>query len=130
MFKINDNLATHGIGEIIHPLPDNLSRTGQVLEGTEFVILDCRDMNDGYNPLPIYDKKIRKGVELLDVYGKVVICCGAGISRSNAIAIGLLVEYFGLPFDLAEEIVKETVPIAQPEPHLLTGLKKYFGVTC
>ena len=48
-------------------------------------------MIDGENPLLEYKLKIMRVLSYLELGEKVVICCRAGISRSNAIALGVLV---------------------------------------
>ncbi|GEM_PF-4626200 len=47
MYRITNELATHGLGEIEYPLSKDKLRTGEMLEGTEYVILDCRDRGIG-----------------------------------------------------------------------------------
>jgi predicted protein tyrosine phosphatase len=58
-----------------------------------------------------------------------LICCVAGISRSNAIALGILVKYFNMDFYEASELVKEKVPQANISPEHIEKLKKMFKVT-
>ena len=125
MFKITDNLATHGLGEWTYP--EKTRRHGQ-LEGTDFWIVDVRDMRDESQPLEVYQDKIEHAISNLERYGKIVICCGAGQSRSNAIAIGVLMKYRHMDFYDAYNQVTEKVPIAQIEPCHISALKKLFNV--
>ncbi len=53
-----------------------------------------------------------EAIELIKRYDKVVICCPAGVSRSNSIAVGVLVKYFGISFEEACKLVNKKVPIA------------------
>jgi hypothetical protein len=68
---------------------------------------DVRDLYDGrnsfgdHNTLEDYERKIDLAWDKMQKYGRVVICCVAGTSRSNAIALGVLVRYFKMPFDEA-----------------------------
>lgn len=59
-------------------------------------------------------------------YGKVLVACRAGISRSPAILIGYFAVY-ELPkinWDKAFKFIKKKIPQAHPEPHLLEAVKK------
>jgi predicted protein tyrosine phosphatase len=68
-------------------------------------------------------------LELIGKQGRVVICCVAGISRSNAIALGVLVKYFDMDFYDAWELVRQRVPRANINSSHISKLKKLFGVT-
>jgi len=93
-------------------------------------VADVRDLyDDDSNDLEDYEKKIDLAWELLQKNGRVVICCVAGISRSNAIALGVLVKYFAMDFYDAWELVKERVPRANINPNHISKLKKLFNVT-
>ena len=133
MYRILDNLATHGIGENI--LTDGgKSRTGMKLAPGrimgEWYIVDVRDMlNHGGNPVSLYKKKIFTVAGFLLEDKKIVICCGSGHSRSNAIAIGVLADKFGMNFYDALELVKKKVPICKINPSHIDALKKLFDVT-
>ena len=49
-------------------------------------ILDVRDLfDDDSNSLKDYKEKIDLTWDMIHKHGKVVVCCVAGISRSNAI---------------------------------------------
>ncbi|MFZ0223842.1 MAG: hypothetical protein WA323_24025 [Candidatus Nitrosopolaris sp.] len=94
MNKILDNLATHGIGE-----PGLLKGYSECKEGLidNFRIVDVRTVVDGENPLFEYELNIIRVVSYLELGEKVVICCRAGVSRSNAIALGVLVHFRSMP---------------------------------
>ncbi|MDN5846214.1 MAG: dual specificity protein phosphatase family protein [Candidatus Nitrosocosmicus sp.] len=93
-------------------------------------VLDVRDLNDdSTNSLERYKEKIDLAWELIQEHGKVVICCVAGRSRSNAIALGVLIKYFGMDFYKALEFIKSKVPRSNIDPAHLEKLKNLFHVT-
>lgn len=128
LYKINESLATHGLGEIGYPLSKDKLETGRLLEDTDFTILDCRDLMDEPNDLETYRTKLIEASGLLQKHKKIVICCGAGMSRSPAIAIGVLTKEFKMDFFDAYNLVHEKVPIAEIEPCHISSLKKIFKV--
>lgn len=74
----------------------------------EYSVVDVRDLVDkeGNSDQAILEK-IKAAVDLLKQNHKVVICCDYGISRSNAIAIGVIVKCFDYNFDEAVKFVME-----------------------
>jgi len=97
-FKINEQLGTMAEGET----PP---------EG--WMVLSVRDLRDGLeNPLKIC-KKIDYACAFLSLGAKIMIKCYAGISRSNSIAMGILVEYFNMEWLEALSLVLTNVPRAQ-----------------
>lgn len=78
-----------------------------------FKVLDIRDrMLDAPNPMHVYRRLVIEAIEVIKGHGKVVICCSAGVSRSNSIAVGVLARHFGFRFEEACNLVSEKVPIA------------------
>jgi protein-tyrosine phosphatase len=125
MYKILDNLATHGIGE-----PGILKGYSECKQGSidNFRIIDVRTLVDGPNPSFDYELSIMRVISNLEIDEKVVICCRLGISRSNAIALGVLVHYFKIEFDQALELIISKVPICNIlTPHIL-ALQKLFNI--
>jgi len=60
-------------------------------DGGEYGIVDVRDLVDrGGNPPSLVAEKIEQALSHLERGQKVVICCDYGVSRSNAIAAGVL----------------------------------------
>lgn len=55
-------------------------------------------MIDGENAISKYMLNIVRVTSYLEIGERVVICCRAGVSRSNAIAVGVLVCYFKMDF--------------------------------
>ena len=129
MYIINDRLATDGIGEDVYPTPDNQLQTFKKIN--DWTILDVRCLNDeGLNTLDDYQERIDVGCNMMEFHPdmKLVVCCGAGHSRSNAIALGILVKQ-GMDFWDAWELIKEKVPVSQIDPSHISALKKLFNVT-
>jgi protein-tyrosine phosphatase len=92
-------------------------------------VVDVRDLADEWNPPYLYAEKIFNVVRILNTHDtyKVVVCCGAGISRSNSIALGYLI-YKGFRFDEAMKLIEEKVPIASIEPGHIKAIKQLFGI--
>ena len=73
----------------------------------ELVVLDVRDLVDKFGNSPDATRdKIEQGAALMAQGKRVVVCCDYGISRSNAIAAGILSLFKGIELDQA---VKEVV---------------------
>jgi UDP-glucuronate decarboxylase len=74
--------------------------------GEELRVVDVRDLVDrGGNSDQIILSKIDAAAKLLKENVKVVICCDYGVSRSNAIAAGVLAKHLKLDFDEAVQLV-------------------------
>ena len=133
LFKILDNrLATAGISQFSYKvLNEGLHQTNKYENAIDsWQILDVRDLfDDDSNSLKDYKEKIDLAWDMIQKHGKVVVCCVAGISRSNAIALGVLVKYFNMDFYEAWELVNAKVPIANIDPGHIEKLKKLFNVT-
>jgi predicted protein tyrosine phosphatase len=125
MFQIADKLATHGLGETTYPA----TRLAEgLLESTDFWIVDVRDMLDEPQDMQVYKDKIDYAISCLEKHRKIVICCGAGMSRSPAIAIGVLIKHYKMDFYDGYNLVHDNVPIAEIEPCHVSKLKKMFNV--
>jgi nucleoside-diphosphate-sugar epimerase/rhodanese-related sulfurtransferase len=73
-------------------------------------IIDVRDLVDkeGNENLTIL-KKIEQGVDALNRGKKVIVCCDCGISRSNAVAAGILASFEKRNFhDSLRQVLKAT----------------------
>jgi len=69
-------------------------------------VLDVRDLVDkNGNSVSNIKEKIEKGLHHLQHGSRVVVCCDYGISRSNAIAAGILARHISVSFDQAIELV-------------------------
>lgn len=126
MFRITEQLATHGIGEKYYPLKYVDCEVGEI-DG--FQIIDVRPLLDeSGNSDADYKLNISRVTSYLENGKKVVICCGAGISRSNGVALMVLVKYFKMDYYDALELIRDKVPIAQIEPAHLDAAKRIFKV--
>ena len=98
--------------------------------GEKWPVVDCRDMIDGSgNPLWLYEKKIQAACDRINWHGKVIICCIAGISRSNSIAAGVLMKKYKMEYIDAIGEVRDKVPYADMDIAHLNALKKLFPPT-
>jgi protein-tyrosine phosphatase len=112
----NKSLATFGIEE------DKRQNINYI---NGYKVLDVRSLlDDTGNKDEDYYKLIDKGVYLLDNYDKVVVCCTAGISRSNAIAIGILMKYWKMDFQTAFEMVNNKISNCLIENAHINALKR------
>lgn len=121
-----NKLATHNLDD------EGWDYLEDVYSGPDFIldwpVVDCRMMEDGPgNPLAIYQYKIDEAIRKLDKYGKVLIGCHAGISRSNAIAAGVLMKKYKYEYQDALDLVHEKVKIDLIEPAHLSNLRKLQG---
>jgi len=74
---------------------------------SDMVVLDVRDLVDKFGNSPDATRdKIEQGAALMAQGKRVVVCCDYGISRSNAIAAGILSLFRGIKL---EQAVKEVV---------------------
>lgn len=72
----------------------------------ELEVVDVRDLVDkSGNSIGSIRAKIEKGICALKSGRKVVICCDYGISRSNAVAAGIITQYEAVSFDQAVKMV-------------------------
>ncbi len=119
MYIITDWLATHGLDwQFDGSLPEDMilqPDASGIING--YKVFDIRTkLMDAPTDLHVYRRLVIEASEILKAHGKVVVCCSAGISRSNAIAIALLMKRSGMNFRDAFNIVKFKVPIANPLP--------------
>lgn len=79
-----------------------------------FKVFDIREkMRDSQNPIHI-KSLAEEAPELLGKHDRIVVCCSAGVSRSNSIAIAILMKQAKMTFEEAYKLVQEKVPIADP----------------
>ena len=132
---IEGKLATEGIQQFSYQFYSEGNYQPNQFTSSSWAVVDVRDLyngnsfgNNNNNILEDYERKIDLAWEMMQKYGRVVICCVAGTSRSNAIAIGVLVRYFKMPFDEAWKLVHYKVPIADIHEVHITSLKELLGV--
>lgn len=107
---------------MIHWINNELG-TAQKSEVKEnnYKIVDVRDMVDKKgNSKQLILEKINTAIQLIKEKNRVVICCDYGLSRSNAIAIGVLVKYYGYNFEEAVKLIikktnRETIQLGMLE---------------
>lgn len=128
---IEGQLATWGAGDqgwsYMHNRYNLIQQKELEVGGEKWPVTDCRDMIDGSgNPLWLYEKKINDSIFKLETFGKVIICCIAGISRSNSIAMGVLIKWKGMDYIDAYGEIRDKVPYADIDNAHLNALKKLF----
>ncbi len=92
-------------------------------------IVDVRDLVDkaGNGSGPVQEK-IRQGVELLTQGKRTVVCCDYGMSRSNAIATGILATFEKIGFEKALRRVQEATGEAQIKVEPLNAVRDALGL--
>ena len=135
MYKILDNLATHGLAydndgdNKRYPISKDSVSEQEILtfsektdkDGNKWLIIDARILSDyEVNDIDDYLALIDAALRALYQNHNVVICCGAGISRSNAIALGVLMKHFHRDFYDAVDLIEEKVPICNIDPLHIT----------
>jgi nucleoside-diphosphate-sugar epimerase len=100
-----------------------------VRDVSDINIIDVRDLVDkaGNRSEPIREK-IRQGVESLGQGKRTVVCCDYGMSRSNAIAIGILTSFDKVTFDSALRQVQEATGETQIKLEPLNAVRKALGL--
>lgn len=63
----------------------------------------------------------------IETGNRVLICCEAGISRSNAMALTVMTK-MGYDFHDAYNFIKERVKISNIEVSLLSDIMRYYGI--
>lgn len=78
--------------------------------GSDLAVLDVRDLVDKQGNTPKATReKIRQGLELLRQERRLVVCCDYGISRSNAIAAGILSQLNNISLEAAaRQVIQAT----------------------
>jgi hypothetical protein len=113
--------------------PNNKTTNKQIVNGRVWTIVDARIISeqgeDHHNRYPLlHNYLMANACHILHTGYRCLIICDTGISRSNSIALGVLVEYYGINFYDALDLIKEKVPISQINPPHIEFLKRKFGV--
>jgi nucleoside-diphosphate-sugar epimerase len=91
-------------------------------------MLDVRDLVDGAgNPVKLAEEKINAGVAILREKKRLVVCCEFGMSRSNAIAVGILCRMENISFDQGLRLVIDATKEAQIKLSVLKTVKKILN---
>ena len=126
MYKILENLATDGLGQ-----PSELSAYVDCEIGfiDDFRIIDVRVLPEFDTPSSFeYKLNIMRVASYLELGEKVVVCCSHGMNRSNAIALGVLVQYFKMDFFQAWELIQSRVSVCTIISTNIVALTKLFNV--
>jgi hypothetical protein len=127
MYKILENLATHGLGE-----PRELKNyiDGQIGFIDDFRIIDVRKLPEFVAPPSPAEYKLNiiRVTSYLELGDKVAICSSRGMNRSNAVALGVLVQHFKMDFFKAWELIQTRVPICNIISANIVALTKLFNV--
>jgi UDP-glucuronate decarboxylase len=92
-------------------------------------IIDVRDLVDkAGNRADAVRQKITEGCESLRAGKKTVVCCDYGISRSNAVAAGILAKYESIPFEAAVRRVLEATGEKEIKVDPLQAVRKALEV--
>lgn len=118
---VDKKLATSGLGGKNGKLPFKVK--GKIyLNNIVWHIIDVRDLKDGNkeycNEDLQYDTKIKKAISYLKKGRSVVICCAKGKSRSNAIALGVLMKYYKMTYAKALNLVNDKAHAKIRKPNL------------
>jgi UDP-glucuronate decarboxylase len=100
-----------------------------VFDKTDACIVDVRDLVDkAGNGTDAIRDKIFQGVEYLAQGRRVIVCCDYGISRSNAIATGILATVENIAFDAALRQVQEATGESEIRLSPLSAVRKALGL--
>lgn len=97
---LNNSVATGAYQEVF----------AQYGADTSFHILDVRNLVDkSGNNIHEIQLKIKEGVNALSANKKLIVCCDYGMSRSNAIAIGIISKTTSISFSEAVEVARQKI---------------------
>lgn len=92
-------------------------------------IVDVRDLVDkAGNRSEAIREKIRQGIESLAQGRRTIVCCDYGMSRSNAIATGILSSFDKKAFDTALRQVQEATGETQIKLEPLNAVREALGL--
>lgn len=113
--------------------PNDKTTHNHIINGDLWTIVDARIISEQgeeqHNRYPLlHNYLVANAYRILQNGNRCLIICDTGASRSNSIALNVLIEYFGFNFYDAWELIEEKVPICQiGQPHI-AFLKRKFGV--
>jgi nucleoside-diphosphate-sugar epimerase len=101
----------------------------QVAQEPDINIIDVRDLVDkAGNRADAVRQKINEGCDSLRADKKTVVCCDYGISRSNAVAVGILALYESIPFEAAVRRVLEATGEREIKVDPLQAVRQALGL--
>ena len=99
-----------------------------VRQDEDMNIIDVRDLVDkAGNRADAVRQKITEGCESLRAGKNTVVCCDYGISRSNAVAVGILAMYESIPFETAVRRVLEATGEKEIKAEPLQAVRRALG---
>lgn len=99
------------------------------VRGGPWPVLDVRHLVDkGGNPGQVINGLIREGVDLIQSGRRLVVACDFGVSRSNAIAAGILSVVESCDFDDALRVVIEKTGEREIKLELILAVRSALGV--
>jgi UDP-glucuronate decarboxylase len=114
---------THWITEYL-----GTSAWGHIDQSSEICILDVRDLVDKDGNVPtVVKSKIDVALDRLQQGNKVVICCDYGMSRSNALAAGVLSAQQGISLEQAIRRVVSITGVTSIKLEVLSAVRKALG---
>jgi nucleoside-diphosphate-sugar epimerase len=101
-----------------------------VCENEDIALVDVRELVDkaGNTPENTF-AKIQQGVDALRQGKKTVVCCDYGISRSNAVAAGILSLFQSLPLDTSLRRVQEATGEFGIKLEPIVAVREALGVS-
>lgn len=114
--------------------PNNKTTDKLMINGEVWTIVDARLISEHgeehHNRYPLlHNYLMANACRILKDGNRCLIICDAGASRSNSIALGVLVEYYEINFYDAWNLVKEKVPICKINAPHIEFLKRKYGIT-
>lgn len=92
-------------------------------------VIDVRDLVDkAGNDSSAILNKIHQGVDLIKQGKRTVVCCDYGMSRSNAIAVGIITNLEKIPFNQALRQVQEATGEAEIKLDPLNAVRHALGL--
>jgi hypothetical protein len=113
--------------------PNYKTTVKHIVNGKVWTIVDARIISgqgeEHHNRYPLlHNYLMANACRILQNGNRCLIICDTGVSRGNSIALGVLVEHYGINFYDAWDLVKERVPDCQINPPHIEFLKRKFKV--
>lgn len=100
-----------------------------ICQEADMSIIDVRDMVDkAGNRADVIQQKVMEGCNSLREGKRTLVCCDYGISRSNAVAAGILAVYKSIPFEEAVSRVLEATGEKEIKTEPLQAVRKALEV--
>jgi protein-tyrosine phosphatase len=109
--------------------------------GITYILVSAKNLmemfpsNYKYKTIPLYDSEYTKitkyfvesneFIEKGNSVGKILVHCGAGMSRSVSLVIAYMIKHKNIPFSEAMRIIKEKRNVAKPNSGFEKQLRNY-----